>query len=129
MNNLLTLSFWFNSRPEPLTALFQNLILVFAILMIALFILTKIITNRKPKTIYHKVWLKLATFSLSNAILGFLLWFFSYEMVPVLSAKFLLGLWGIGIIVWIILIIKQIKKIPQRREQIAKEKEFKKYIP
>ena len=129
MHNLLTWNFWFNFRPEPLTALFQNLILIFAILLIGVFILTKIIIKHKKKTLYYKIWLKLNIFSLTNAILGLLFWFFSYEMVPILSAKFWLGFWGLAIILWILLILKHLKKIPERRLELEREAKFKKYIP
>jgi drug/metabolite transporter (DMT)-like permease len=126
---ILSWSFWFNSRPEPLSSLSQNGILVFAVLMVAMFIIIKIITGRKQKTIYYKFWLKLASFGLTNAILGFLFWFFSFEMIPMLSAKFLLALWGIMMIIWTVFLIKYLRRIPKRREIIQKEKEFKKYIP
>jgi len=129
MGSIFSWSFWFNFRPEPLSALSQNLILAFAILMVAMFVFTKIIISRQPKTIYYKFWLKLANFGVTNAIFGFLFWFLSYEMVPILSAKFLLGIWGIIMIIWIVMLLKRLKKIPERRAEIEKEKEFKKYIP
>ena len=69
------------------------------------------------------------TFFLTNAGLGLLLIFFNYEMVPFLSARFWLLLWAVSMLVWIFFIYRIVIKIPEKRERLEKEKEFKRYIP
>ena len=62
-------------------------------------------------------------------MIGLLLTFFNYEMVPFLSARFWLLLWAAGMVVWLAFIIGLVVKIPQRKVLLEKEKEFKKYVP
>ncbi|OGF24220.1 hypothetical protein A3H66_02200 [Candidatus Falkowbacteria bacterium RIFCSPLOWO2_02_FULL_45_21] len=85
--------------------------------------------KRWAKSLYAAVWRVLYYFFLTNAIIGLILLFFNYEMVPFLSARFWFLFWGAGMIVWLFFIYKIIIKIPHKKEQLEKEKEFKKYIP
>jgi len=79
--------------------------------------------------LYAALWSNFYYLFLTNAVVGLILAFFNYEMVPFLSARFWFLLWGAGLVVWLIFIGKIITKIPQKRAQLEKEKEFKKYLP
>jgi len=125
---LFTFNYWFNTRPNPISGLSESLLAFFIILFIVLTIIAKIKTNKK-QIIYSKIWDKIFIFSLTQSIFGVLLFFFNYQMVPILMSRFWFLLWLIMILVWCYILFKQIKKIPERKETIAKEKEFKKYIP
>ncbi|NCO80045.1 hypothetical protein CO116_02290 [Candidatus Falkowbacteria bacterium CG_4_9_14_3_um_filter_38_19] len=129
MGNLLTWKFWFNLRPGILAAGPQKILSYFVILLtIALFVFG-FIKSRQKKGLYIKLWERLYYFCLANAIIGALLLFFNYEMIPFLTARFWFLFWAIGIGVWLFFIIKTTIKIPQRRKRLEQEKEFKKYIP
>lgn len=78
---------------------------------------------------YSSFWSGLYTFFLTNTIIGLLLTFFNYEMVPFLSARFWFLLWVISMLVWLYFIYRVAAKIPAKRAQMEKEKEFRKYIP
>lgn len=129
IKNLLSLSYWFNLRPRLFTPLTLKVILAF-ILLLLIFTLTVAVVKKKwLKSLYSGFWNNLYYFFLTNFIVGMLLTFFNYEMVPFLSARFWFLFWGAGIIIWLIFIYKIIVKIPQKKMLLEKEKEFKKYLP
>ena len=128
MGNLLKLSFWFNMTPGNLTQGALRLIVVSLIGLLIGAVFFKILKNRK-RNLYNKIWSKLHLFSLSNLIIGLFLLFFSYELLPFLSMRLWLLLWGLGMIVWLAFIFKIFNEIPKIKEKMAKEDEYKKYLP
>jgi hypothetical protein len=67
--------------------------------------------------------------NLTNLIIGIFFLFFTFELIPLLSARFWFLLWGIGILIWLSFIGRAVTKIPKLREEMAKEEVYKKYIP
>jgi hypothetical protein len=129
MGNFLTWNFWFSARPGAFSGISLKIVLGFIVLLIILSIVSGVIKKRWSKGLYSSFWSGLYTFFISNAIVGLLLTFFNYEMVPFLSARFWFLLWAIGMLVWLFFIFKIVIKIPEKRARLEKEKEFKKYIP
>jgi Ca2+/Na+ antiporter len=127
MNNLLTFKFWIASRPPQLLPLYQNILYaVTAVFIIASFTFAHL---KKKKSIYQKIYSKLFDFSVSNSIIALFILFFNLETIPFFSARLWFIIWFIEIVVWLVFIFKDFKKIPKRREEYKKEEEFKKYIP
>ena len=127
MKNLLTLNYWFNLRPEAFLPLAQK---CFSGAMIVLAIAAVIILIMKKRAKIYRGFLKrLYAFCLINVIIGLILAFFNYETVPFFSARFWIGLWALIMLIWIIFILKSLKKIPARKKQLKEEAELKKYIP
>jgi len=129
MGNFLTLNFWFNLRPGVFSGLSFKIVSGLVISSVILAILAAIGKKRWAKSLYAALWSNFYYLFLTNAVVGLILAFFNYEMVPFLSARFWFLLWGAGLVVWLIFIGKIITKIPQKRAQLEKEKEFKKYLP
>ena len=129
MGNFLTLNFWFSSRPGAFTSLSLKIVLGFLVLLAILTLISWLIKRKWSKGLYASFWRSLYTFFITNTLLGLLLTFFNYEMVPFLSARFWFLLWTIGMLIWIFFIIKAILKIPAKKEQLDKEREYQKYIP
>ncbi|MBU2250017.1 MAG: hypothetical protein ABIJ83_04800 [Patescibacteria group bacterium] len=129
MSNLLTLKFWFNLRPDVLTPLMQKIFLAMIIVSIIFTILFGYMKILKKKGLYSKMWDQLYYFSFINCVIGLILMFLNYEMVPFLTARFWYLLWFVVLVVWLFCIIKNAMKIPKKRQQLEKEKEFNKYIP
>lgn len=127
MKNLLTLKYWFNLRPEALSPLSQKTFIGGIILLAALALIIAIIKNRGG--IYRGFFKRLYTFCFANAIIGLMLLFFNYEIIPFFSARFWLGLWALIMIGWLVFILRGLKAIPEKKRQLEQEKELKKYIP
>lgn len=129
MGNFLTWNFWFSLRPGAFVSSSLRMMLGFIGLLIILTIAAGVVKRRWAKSLYANFWSGLFTFFWTNALIGLLLTFFNYEMVPFLSARFWLLVWAAGLIVWLAFIIRLVVKIPQKKALLEKEKEFKKYIP
>lgn len=127
MNNLLTLKFWFNLRPTQLMPFAKYALIALIAILILLAIITAI--KKTKGSIYKKTLRRLYNFGSVNAIIGLLLLFFDYEQAPFFSSRFWLGLWFIGMVIWIAYILKGLKSIPLRKEELEKQAQFKKYLP
>lgn len=127
MKNLLTLQYWFTLRPEPLTSQ-ANWLLVAGILFLIL-LSALLLWLKSRKSLYRGIFKRLYGFSLSNAIIGLFLLFFNYENAIFFSARFWLLLWLIIMIIWIIIILKSLRKIPAQKRELSQSEVFKKYLP
>lgn len=127
MHNLLTGQYWFNLRPESLTPLAQKLFISGLILLVIIAIIVNIIKKRGG--LYRRFFRKLYNFCWGNFFIGLLFLFFNYEQALFLSARFWLGLWGLTMLVWLIIILKKLKTIPIQKKQLAQAQELKKYLP
>ena len=126
--NFLKLNYWFNTRPEPFAGLTQISLMILLIIFIIMTIISKILANKK-KLVIHRFWQKLFNFCLFNSLVGLLLLFFNYELIPILMSKFWYPLWLITDLIWLFFIIKFIILMPKRKVELEKQKEFSKYIP
>jgi len=129
MGNFLRFDFWFNLRPGLFLGLSLKVILGLILALIILAVVAGIGKKRWAKSLYAELWQSLYYFFLTNAIIGLVLVFFNYEMVPFLSARFWFLLWGISALVWLFFVYRVMVKIPQRKARLEKEKEFNKYVP
>jgi len=129
MGNFLTWNFWFSSRPGAFNSFSLKVVLGFILLLIIFSIVSGIIRKKWAKSLYSFFWNRLYTLFLSNAIIGLLLTFFNYEMVPFLSSRFWFLLWTVSMLIWLFFIYRAVIKVPEKRARLEKEKEFKKYIP
>jgi hypothetical protein len=127
MLNLLTLKYWFNLNPEAFSSIANIIIFSFLSLLLIGTILFFVLRNRKG--IYRILFSKLYNFCFINLIVGLLLFFFSWQQISFLSARFWYMLWLIVFVVWFIEIIKKSGKISDLREKRQKRKEFEKYLP
>lgn len=127
MKNLLTINYWFTLRPETLIPYAQKTFIGAILLLIVLAFLA--FMAKKRGGIYRGFFKRLYSFCWSNALIGLILFFFNYEMVPFFSARFWLGFWIILMTAWLIFILKKLKTIPQQKKQLEQEKKLKQYLP
>lgn len=127
MLNLLTFNFWFNLRPGSLSESFRSfLIMLIIILLLATIIL---FIKKRQKGFYRHLYGNLYDFSLINALIGFLMLFFNYELIPFFSARFWYILWlGIGAW-WLFYVLQEIKLIKQRKKESVRKSDIEKYLP
>jgi Ca2+/Na+ antiporter len=127
MLNLLSFKYWFNFNPEFFILPAQIIISVFLFLLLFFGIFFMVY---KKKAGPYKVLLNdLYIFSWSNFLIGFFLFFFAYQRIHFLSARFWFLFWAILMLFWLINIIKKFRKIVSKREEREKRKEFEKYLP
>lgn len=129
MNELISLSFWFNSRPEPIGDLGQKIIAIIASIMGLVFIIIAIRAYSEKLNIYKPSIDKLLPFCVSNFIISLYIWFVNYQLIPVLRARFWYIIWSLVVTFWLILIIKDFYKRSKKRQELAKDLERRKYLP
>lgn len=127
MKNIFTWQYWFTVNPERLTPLG----FYFLIGLIFLFLLAGIITFifKKRPSLYKGILKNLYGFAITNFFIGLLFLFFNYENIPFFAARFWLGFWLISCLIWLFFILKNLKKIPEKKRLLEIEKEKKKYLP
>lgn len=128
MLNLLSLKFWFAMRPGILLPVYSKALVVFIVLL-AVSALVFPFLGKRGENAYNKIWRGLSGFSLSNVIIGLIILFFNYEMIPLLSSRFWFLIWGAEMAIWLFFITRAAQEIPKRKKRIEEEKKFKKYIP
>jgi hypothetical protein len=127
MGHLFDLAYWFNLRPAPLSSsgrtMFAGLLLVFFVAIITIFL------AKKKMGIYRGFFRKISDFCVGNLIIGGIIFFFNYEIIPFFSARFWLLLWALVMAVWMYFIIKSLKKVKATKAALGQIDEFNKYLP
>jgi len=129
MTTLLSLSFWIELRPGLLSPFVFRGLIVFLVALLAGIIIFHLLKKQKNTGLYRKIWLSLETFCFGNLIIGLFLLFFAFEQLPFLAMRIWFLLWGIGMAVWVLYIIKQMSKIPDIKKEKEEKDAFQKYIP
>lgn len=127
MQHLFSLSYWFNLRPETLSGLGQTMFI--ALLGIFLLAIILIFVGKKKMGTYRGFFKKISDFCVGNLIIGGLLLFFNYEIIPFFSARFWLAIWGMVMVIWAYFILRNLKKIKLTKSENSREDELKKYLP
>ncbi len=127
MTNLLTWNYWFNLQPEALLPWAERLFIGTIIFLAVSALIIVLIRNRGG--VYHGFLNSLYSFFLVNALIGLLFFFFNYESTSFVSARFWLGLWGIGMLVWLFFIFKKFKTVSAYKMKLTQEQARKKYLP
>jgi len=127
MKNYLTVKYWFNVNPEPLSQLGFFILIGFVVLIFILGLASFILKRRGG--LYKKILNNLYDFSVANLFIGLIFLFFYYENVPFFTARFWLAIWFIGLAFWLYFVLRKIKEIPERKKALEAEKEIKKYLP
>jgi len=127
MQHLLSLSYWFNLRPETLSPLGQKLFSILLLLFLMAVIL--ILATKNKSGLYRGFLKRISNFCVGNIIIGSILLFFNYEIIPFFSARFWLAIWGVIMAIWLYFIFKSLKKIKAIKNEKGRLDEFKKYLP
>jgi len=127
---LLQFDFWFNLEPMALTPTFERFFFIFFGVMVIFGAVARIMArHKKDDRLLLQVYRQIGRMFLTMGVLGLLIFFFTFEEIQFFGARFWFLIWGIGLIVWIVMIILAAKKIPQKREEYAKAKEGDQYLP
>ncbi len=128
---LLHPSFWFNVSPSALTFSSERLLfIVFAVFLVLGAIIRMVASHRKEDRYVTETFSRIGRLGVTIGMLGLLLFFFSFEGVPLLGARFWYLFLAVGFVVWIGFIARYVWKIvPAERAHEAIEREKQKYLP
>lgn len=125
------LSYWFTANPGVLS----DATTIAAAVFFGLFIVARVALAFSPR--YSPAALdkpgtllmgKITTYLVTMGILGYLLLFFAYQMVPFLSMRFFFLVWALGAVLWAYQIwYFAATEVVRMREEIQKKEQMGKY--
>lgn len=128
--NLLSVNYWFSELTASNSQTLLIMLAVFGTMIAAAIILYFLVKAERVEKILGHGLLRLASLLVWMGILGFVYLFFRYESAAFFSRRFWLGLWVIGLIVWLVFIGRFfIKKMPQLRQAKMEQERLKRYLP
>ncbi len=131
MTNLLSLSFWFGLQPPPLHYWSVRLFLVFFCACICIGIVAKTYGVRRALDRFvRRAIERTGDLFLIMGVFGLLLFFFSYEQVPVLSMRLFYLVWLAVFVIWARGIYRYVRvEIPEKYARQARRTEMEKWLP
>jgi ACR3 family arsenite efflux pump ArsB len=131
LHPLITFSFWFSLFPESLGPVFERIFFLLFGLMIVLGAVVRIVArHRKDDKYVIRTFKKIGQMLLVMGLLGLLWFFFTFEEIYLLGARFWLLIWVIAAGYWTFTIWRYVKKtIPAERAATQNKADFNKYLP
>lgn len=131
LSPLFQLDFWFRLDPVGLSTVFETaFFFLFAILIILASVSRIIARQKKGDRFSVKAYKLLGQMFMTMGILGMLWFFFTFEEIYFLGARFWFLVWLIGLIVWLVGIYRYIKvAVPEMKNHSKQKAEANKYIP
>ncbi|MFH1767470.1 MAG: hypothetical protein ABH826_05305 [Patescibacteria group bacterium] len=128
---LVSLDFWFNLTPHALSpGIDRGFFLFFGGLIIAGAIAKIIMRQKRADRYLARAYKMVSQCLMMMGALGMLLFFFTYEEIYLLGARFWFIVWGLGSIVWIYSIIRYARvTIPKLRTRDLEKNKENEYLP
>jgi hypothetical protein len=131
MINLLSPTFWFQIQPPPILVWSGRIMLACFSAMVILGIVAKVygVKAGLDKLVRRAVE-RAGTLLLIMGLVGLLMYFISYERVPVLSMRALYLVWLFGLGLWAWSLYRYVKiEIPSKRSMAAEREKLTKWLP
>ena len=120
----------FHMRPSIDEGTIYFLLIVFGALIIAAIIVKIIQSVKKQEQFLNKLYSKYFYCLLVMGVLGEIAVWFRIERVNILSARYWLLIWFVGLVIWLYYVLKyQFKVVPKAREQLTQRQTFDQYLP
>lgn len=131
MSPLFSPSFWFDLSPNALSPGFDKAFFVaFSLLVLAGAVARVMARHKKDDRYLVKAYLMVGDMLVAMGLLGMVFFFFTYEEIYLLGARFWFLVWGIGFLFWISYIVKYVKvKIPAMRAEVKEKNQQNEYLP
>lgn len=128
---LISPSFWFDLFPNTMSPGFERGFFLFFGLLVVVGAVVRIVSrHRKDDKYVIRTFKQIGRLLLVMGLLGLLWFFFAFEEVYFLGARFWFLIWLIGLIAWIVSIVKYVKiQVPADRAATKSRAEFNKYLP
>lgn len=124
-------SFWFDLTPVSLSPFFERLFfVVFALFVIGGATLRIVARNNTMDKYVRIAVQKGARIALGFGIVGFVMYFFTFEEIQFFGARFWFLLWMTALVIAVVRLVRFVKKeVPQLRHRDQSRVEANKYLP
>lgn len=128
--NIISIQYWFGQVPFLGKPALWVMTILFGSMLIAGAIINTLANSKKYEKPLAKGLKKIAKMLAVMGVFAYILLFFRYEFVAILSRRFMFALWFIGLIFWIILIVKYFSRVvPKQMADKMEQERIKKYLP
>lgn len=119
-----------NLRPEAMQTRAMIILLVIFGLLIILGVASRLAVEKIKDGLKVKAWRRLYHLGLTMGITGLVFFFFAWQGVALLAARFWLVIWLVSLLIWLGFIGKYwFLEIPKLRSEIEHKRKFEKYLP
>jgi hypothetical protein len=129
---IFSLPFWLEVNPGDLSDLFEKMFLAVLIICYAFYAVSKISEKKligKRDFILAKFCSKAANYLLTVAVSFTFIFFFRYEAIPYLGARFWILIWAIMGVVWGAYLIRYfIVDLALQKKEMANKQRLRKYL-
>jgi FlaA1/EpsC-like NDP-sugar epimerase len=124
-------SFWFDLTPTAMSPAFDKMFFIFFAILVIAASAARMVVNNKLEDKYHKIIaLRAANIAFVTGILGFVIYFFTFEEIQFFGSRFWFLALFIGVIVAVVRLLKFAKKdVPAKRKNEQSKAEVNKYLP
>lgn len=129
--NLLSINFWFQMQPDMFIPWVGMTFLVVFTVMAIVGVVAKIygVKAGLDKFVRRAVE-RAGNLLLTMGLIGLLIYFFTFEHVPILSMRLWLLVWLLSALAWVWSIARYVRvDIPAKRELMAERERLNKWIP
>ncbi|HBR80811.1 MAG: hypothetical protein UX09_C0031G0005 [Candidatus Uhrbacteria bacterium GW2011_GWE2_45_35] len=128
---ILQPKYWLSLTPAPLSSLSEKLLLAFFTMVFVVGIVLRFVERRKNISRFKARAFYLASqLGLTMGAVGLLIFFFSFENVRLFGARFWYLFWVIGVVVWLVYILRDYYKVsPKKLQNEEKRRQREKYLP
>jgi hypothetical protein len=129
---LLDPSYWLTIQPpvDVLSGVGRFVFGLFVILFILGIAIRVVSKHREHDAYVEEAFGRAGTMLIVMGLIGAVLYFFSFEQVPLLGARFWYLIWGLGFVFWAGWIVRYVKVVIPEMKAAAKEQHKQdKYLP
>ena len=122
---------YLTAQPAPVDGLTGKIIFGVFLLFCLLGVVGRIMLEQRTFDRYViRIMNRWSTCLLTMGFLGLMIFFLSYENIPLLGARFWYVLWVIGFLVWTFFLVRfMTREVPALREKNLREHAKSKYLP
>lgn len=129
MGNWLKLDYLFTNAMLPITPMVFKTATGIYLLIFVTAIVFSLLCERINK-LYRRLFRRLANWCFGFSVVGLILLFFRYQLVPYLGMRGWTLIWWLISAIWMIYILKYLfLDIPKQRKELRIKEDFEKYLP
>lgn len=131
MINWFKLDYLFTNYMAPVTGDVLKIAVGIYLTLFILAIVASFLRKRKQtNSVYKKFYQKISSFLFTFSIVGLILLFFRYQLIPFLGMRGWTLIWWAVSIVWLVFVLKYLfVDLPKKRQEQLLKEEFEKYLP
>ena len=129
--NFFQPSYWFTTQSPEVTGMLGTLVFILFVLCFVLGIVGRIVTDRKEQDRFRReIGGRISDLLITSGLLGFILFFFSFENVQFFGARFWYPVWMIMVAVWAYYIVRYMRRdVPAMKARSASRAAAGTYLP